>query len=289
MIKKTIRPVYRFIRRGVHQARDIVLRSEPIYRQFLKLRWRVKFPPQSLPNYPITQGVLKAEHQWQQAFEQVRALALPRHPDAPKNWDTLAAVAQVLSETTPQARVLDAGAELYSSFLPALYAYGYKNLTGINLLFPRAIQRGPIRYEPGDITSTRFAEASFDAVGCLSVIEHGVDLNAFFREMSRIIRPNGLLIVSTDFWETPVDTIGKQDFGAPIHVFTRRELESALLIASDSGFELTAPIDLNCVEKAARWDYHGLKYTYVLLSLRRNEKARSPRFAAKPQAAVIGS
>jgi SAM-dependent methyltransferase len=268
VVKQMLRPGYRFARRGVHRLRDSILQSESAYRKYLRFRFGSHFPPASQPAQLSTYGALKSEQQWQRAFDESRTLGLPRHPDAPKNWDTLAAVAKVLAETTPDARVLDAGAELYSSFLPALYTYGYRHLTGINLAFKRTIQRGPIHYEPGDITATRFADKFFDAVACLSVIEHGVNLAAFFTEMARIIKPNGLLMLSTDYWETPVDTAGKQDFGAPIHVFSCRELESALLLAEERGFELAGPIDLHCVEKAVRWDYHGLKYTYVALSLR---------------------
>jgi SAM-dependent methyltransferase len=231
-----------------------------------------------------TQGALKSEHEWHEALQRVRTLKLPCHPDEAKNWDTLAAVAEVLAETNSEAKVLDAGAELYSNFLPALFAYGYRNLAGLNLAFKRTIRRGPICYEPGDITQTRFADGFFDAIGCLSVIEHGVDLPAFFAEMARIIRPNGLLIVSTDFWERPIETAGKQDFGAPIHVFTRQELESALQFANEHGFELATAVDLNCVEKAVRWDFHGLQYTYVVLTLRLTGKHIPKNFSPVRQA-----
>jgi len=289
MIKRLLRPGYRFARRGVHRLRDAMLRHEGIYRTYLRMRFGVQFPPVARPAPATVQGALKSEEQWQKALKELRSLRLPRHPDDPKNWDTLAAVAQVLTETSPEARVLDAGAEVYSSFLPALYTYGYRNLTGINLVFKRPIRRGPICYEPGDITSTRFADRFFDAVGCLSVIEHGVSLPAFFTEMARIIKPNGLLILSTDFWETPVDTSGKYDFGAPIHVFTRQELESALRLADDRGFELVGPVDFNCGERAVRWDYHGLKYTYVVLTLRQTGKNQNQRIAEKARAEMTVS
>lgn len=273
MIKQFAKPVYRFVRRGVHRLRDAVLRPEWLYRSYLRTYCGVRFAPHKLPEETGVQGVLKSEQQWRAALEQTELLKLPRHADGPKNWDTLTALAEVLAETTPAARVLDAGAELYSSFLPSLYAYGYRNLTGINLAFPRTIQRGPIRYEPGDITATRFAAVHFDAVACLSVVEHGVDLRAFFQEMARIIKPNGLLVISTDYWETPIDTDGKHDFGAPIHVFTRHELEAALEAARECGLELAVPVDWDCDEKAVRWDYHGLQYTYVVLTLRRVRRA----------------
>ena len=46
--------------------------------------------------------------------------------------------------------ILDAGAEIYSNVLPALFLYGYRDLHGINLGFSDPTRRGPIRYIPGD-------------------------------------------------------------------------------------------------------------------------------------------
>ena len=61
----------------------------------------------------------------------------------------------------------------------------------------------------------------------LSVVEHGVDLEAYFREMSRVLRPGGLLLSSTDYWETKIETVGKEAYGGPVHIFCREEIESA--------------------------------------------------------------
>ena len=213
---------------------------------------------------------MKSRNQWQAALDQVNSLGLPRHPDPPKNWDTLTAIAQILSETNCNARILDAGAELYSSLLPSLYTYGYRDLTGINLVFSRTLQRGPISYEHGDITRTRFPSCHFDAIACLSVVEHGVDLRKFFAEMARVLKPGGLLIVSTDFWQTPINTAGKSAFGVPIHVFTESELTAAVQMARECGFELALPTDLHCDEKTVRWEQYNLEYTFVVLAFRRS-------------------
>jgi len=73
---------------------------------------------------------------------------------------------------------IDAGAELFSSLLPCLYLYGYTDLHGINLIFKRPERRGSIVYEYGDITNTKFPSEFFDAVACLSVLEHGVNFKS---------------------------------------------------------------------------------------------------------------
>jgi 2-polyprenyl-3-methyl-5-hydroxy-6-metoxy-1,4-benzoquinol methylase len=83
----------------------------------------------------------------------------------------------------------------------------------------------------GDITHTEYDAATFDAITCLSVIEHGVDLDAYFREMSRILKPGGILITSTDYWQAPIDTKGQEMYGVPIHVFTQQEIRHAIELA----------------------------------------------------------
>jgi SAM-dependent methyltransferase len=251
------------------RIRDTALRPERIFRTYLRTKYGTQLPPMSLPKWDEKSGVLRSRDQWAAATKQLASAGLPRHHDGPKNWDTLIALTEVLATTTPDAAVLDAGAELYSAFLPSLYAFGYRRLFGVNLVFPRVIERGPICYEPGDITKTRFEDASFDAIACLSVVEHGVDLRLFFAEMSRLLKPGGTLIVSTDYWQERIDTRGQTAFGMPIHVFTQAELEAAIDIAAEHGLELSGPLDLHCEDRVVEWKDFGLSYTFVTLGFRR--------------------
>jgi SAM-dependent methyltransferase len=238
------------------------------YRLYLLLKFgasRVsEIPHSALPNC-----TLQNEAEWKEALALGKRLKVPLHRSAEKNWDHLAAVFAILGNTTPTARILDAGAELYSNVLPALYAYGYRDLLGINLGFTDPARRGPIRYFHGDITQSAFPSAHFDAVTCMSVIEHGVPLEGYFREMFRILKPGGLLITSTDYFPTAIDTRGQSAHGAPIKVFTRAEIEAMLRLATQIGFELTGPVGLDCSEKPARWAKFDLDYTFVIFTLRK--------------------
>ncbi len=232
----------------------------------------MKFGAASLSQPPgpnIANGTLKTRAEWEAAFENAKRLHVPLHRGPEKNWDHLAAVTTILANTKKSARILDAGAEIYSNVLPALFLYGYRELYGINLGFTDPTRRGPIRYLPGDLTRTPFPDENFDAITCLSVIEHGVPLPDYFREMYRLLKPNGLLITSTDYYPTPIDTRGKVAHGTPIRIFSKPEIQAALELARSVGFQNTGDVDLECDEKPIRWEPFGLEYSFVLFTLRK--------------------
>jgi len=245
---------YLSIRRRIQ---DILFRTE-IGRRILVGRG-LKVPDVSWAN-----GTLKSTKEWQDALERVERLGLPPHREPTKNWDSLAALACILERTTKEARILDAGAEFYSVILPWLCLYGYRDLHGINIVFDSVVRRGPITYDYGDVTNTRFDDCSFDAVTCLSVIEHGVDVEKFFPEMHRILKPEGVLIVSVDYFETPIDTSGREAYGVPVHIYTREQITRMADIAADVGLKLAGPLDLHTGEKVIRWEKMELEYTYLL-------------------------
>jgi len=217
-----------------------------------------------VPNASWDNRTLKSTKEWQDALEYVERLGLPPHREPTKNWDSLAALACILKRTTKEARILDAGAELYSVILPWLCLYGYRDLHGINIAFDSVVRRGPITYDYGDVTNTRFDECSFDAVTCLSVIEHGVDVEKFFPEMHRFLKPGGVLIISVDYFETPIDTSGREAYGVPVHIYTREQITWMADIAAGVGLKLTGPLDLHTGEKVIRWEKMELEYTYLL-------------------------
>jgi SAM-dependent methyltransferase len=194
---------------------------------------------------------------------------VPLHRGPEKNWDHLAAVNTILANTNRSARILDAGAEIYSNVLPALFLYGYRELYGINLSFTDPTRRGPIRYIPGDLTRTPFPDEDFDAITCLSVIEHGVPLPDYFREMYRLLKPGGILITSTDYFPTPINTQGRVAHGTPIKIFSKPEIQASLELARSVGFQATGDVDLECDEKPIRWEPFGLEYSFVLFTLRK--------------------
>jgi SAM-dependent methyltransferase len=228
--------------------------------------------PLPLPPVEPT-AVLQDDTQWRDAVVQARGRHLPLHRDLPKNWDTLGAASTVLARVGSAGRVLDAGAARYSTLLVWLYLYGMRDLVGINLEFRRAIRHGSVRFEPGDATATRFAGGSFDAITCLSVIEHGVPLAEFFAEAARLLRPAGVLVVSTDYDADPPDTTGLTAYGTAIHIFSPAEIHDLVKLADEAGFDLDGDPALDAVlshpNRPVHWKRYGLDYTFIRLTFTR--------------------
>ncbi len=199
---------------------------------------------------------------------------LALHPDRPKNWDGLLALFHALAAASagPGTRlaVLDAGAERYSAFLPALRRLGFSGLTGINLVFDGEERADGIVFRHGDITSTGLPPASCDYIACLSVIEHGVDVAAFLRESARLLRPGGRLFVSFDYWQEAIDTRGQYAYGVPVRVLTAADVATMLAEAREVGLALDGPADFACRERVVHWRRLDLRYTFANVLFRRN-------------------
>jgi uncharacterized membrane protein YbhN (UPF0104 family)/SAM-dependent methyltransferase len=220
------------------------------------------------PQSPTT--VLQTVKEWQDATDEARRLRLPLHHDRPKNWDALGAIAAVLAATKPQEPVLDAGSARYSPVLPWLRLYGYTDLTGINLEFGRTVRRDGVVFRHGDVTDTGLAEGSVGAVTCMSVIEHGVPVEGFLRESARILRPGGVLVVSTDFDAAPPDTTGKIAYGTAVHIFSPAEIRHLVDRAATFGLRLSGELgDLQHPQRPVHWRRQGLDYTFIRLTFER--------------------
>lgn len=252
---------------------NLINRIDPVFNLRLRRRHRADFAKLDLPT--VGSAVLRTKQEAEKASGTVEAAGLPHIPL--KDWDTLIAFAQVTGSTGPSARVLDAGTERYSTILLWLYLRGYRSLVGCNLAFPGPLYRGSIRYEYGDIQKTAYDDAEFDAITCLSVIEHAVALEPFFREMARILKVGGVLVVSTDYWDPKISTSDvresyyvatQREFSQSTWtIFNSREIDEMIDIAARNKLVLTSNFDKSCVETNA--DYLGKSYTFVCMTFRR--------------------
>lgn len=223
--------------------------------------------PQS---YGLLNTTMKLKSDTQRYVNLAARAGFQHRHDPPKNWDNFKCVAHILRHHPKRdSIILDAGGTMSGAFLQSLEQFGYKRLVALDLTGPEPPKyAGSVVHRKGDITKTEYPENYFDAVGCLSVIEHGVDLELFFAEMARVIKPNGSLIVSTDYWADKIENPdGRAAYGVPVFLFSAKEIAQLVTIAEKHGFVLTSPVDYECKERTVEW--MGFSYTFIVLGFRR--------------------
>jgi len=251
---------------------NLLLRFNFFYKNYLKYFKNFKFAPKLLLEVPWSNTALKSKEDVDVALKIIKNANLNLHPNREKNWDSIIALKTILQNSTPSSRILDAGGDFNSIILHWLYQFNYTQLYALNLVFKKKARKGNIEYIPGDLTKTPFPDNYFDIITCFSVIEHGVDGDQYFREMNRILKPNGLLITSTDYWITNIDTKGLKAYNHPVYIFDKNSIEILIKKAKNYGFSIFGKkIDLTCLEKVVNWKRFKLKFTFLIFCLQKEK------------------
>ena len=251
--------------------RGHLLKHHFIYKNYLRLLKGFKFPPPTPKKVLWMNTTLKTKEEVVLAIEIIKNLKLNLNSNIlEKNWDSLIALNIILQNTDINAVILDAGGQINSLILLWLYQFGYCNLKCLNLVFKKESKRGKIEFIPGDLTNTDFPDNFFDVITCISVVEHGVNEEKYFKEMHRILKKGGLLITSTDYWESKLDKIIKFAYNNPVFVYDKESIQRLLKKAYNKGFRLLGPeIDLSCQDKVVHWTRLGLKFTFLIFCLQK--------------------
>jgi len=209
----------------------------------------------------------------------------PLHGVPQKNWDLFHMI-KIIEEKVPRSGyILDVGTS-GCPILEALLRRGYSNLYGIdyNLLLREKFHRvvmgalhrrdfrifcgyTPIRLKKGNFCQSSYPDNYFDAITSLSVIEHGIEWEDYFEEMSRILKPGGYLLTSTDYWYHNLPTDQITAYGYPMKVFTPSEIKQGLYIAFQYGFKKIDATIPDCVDPCVTWN--GFRFTFLLFVLQK--------------------
>lgn len=195
--------------------------------------------------------------------------------DQLKSWDVAHAV-KILEKYLPDrdTPVLDMGC-FNSEIVYALHALGYRQVHGcdLNPLCRWLPYWNHIKYECADITRTPYPDASFGALTCLSVIEHGVPVDALAAEVERLLKPGGVFLMTTDFDATghphEIDPQFRV-FDQSWRIYTPETLKPVIDGFYSKGFSLLDPatIDESHTDRPVHW--HGQEYTFALVALRKH-------------------
>jgi SAM-dependent methyltransferase len=178
----------------------------------------------------------------------------------------------------PGSRVLDAGCG--GSIFPVYLASIGMQTTACDVVLPPGLDRlneSFIQYIQGDLTALPLADSIFDAIFCISVLEHLEEKGAVtaLMELRRVLRPGGRLLLTTDYCEDSNAEIWYEGEGRRFlvdwHLFDESRLRRFLTQAE--GFELEGELDLS-----VDWDrtrmvmrrFHGYPYTTVGIVLKKN-------------------
>lgn len=116
-----------------------------------------------------------------------------------KNWDLT-----FLESAHLEGDLLDIGCATSMPIEIASFLECKGSKVGLDLACPQPewMPNG-CEFVQGRAEALPFPDESFNTATCLSVIEHDVELTAFAKEAYRVLKPNGLLLVTFDFWPFP--------------------------------------------------------------------------------------
>lgn len=201
------------------------------------------------------------------ALKRIREKKFFPHGDLVKNWDTMLAYDKLRETCQEDASILDAGGEEYSQILPWLATEGYTDLNVVNTLFTNIKTQNGVVYRYGNIEGLKYLDESFNAISCLSVLEHGVDLDKFFPEMMRILKPGGHLILSVDYEYDEIDCSGIEAFGVPMKIFSAADIQNMCDLAQSCGFMVPNTLELTATNKPVTWN--GKSYGFIYIEMKK--------------------
>ena len=192
----------------------------------------------------------------------IRKTQLPCHSDVYKDWD-LWNIYKLVKDMDRDIHIFDFGCA-GCRVLKFLSHLGFRHVYGMDLYESKRslliekltliLKNLNVKVIHGDGLKSGFDNSFFDVVICLSVIEHNVNIEHFLKEMHRLLKPGGILYLSTDYWE---DKIVSEDKNK---VFSEDEIKDMLALSEKNGFLVDEDIP-KCKDKVVY--AHGRMYTFI--------------------------
>jgi SAM-dependent methyltransferase len=112
---------------------------------------------------------------------------------------------------------------------------------------------------------TPFPDSSFDTIVCCSVIEHQVNYEAFAKEVSRLLRTNGTLIVSFDYWNPKPDTSKSKLYSLDWNILDLSDVFSLIEVLKENNVLMSGDMDTTTQDAVINPSYcspAAVEYTF---------------------------
>ena len=239
--------------------------------------------------------VLKNWNEVEDAAKELLKNNLPPHPDFVKCWDTWKMVNFIKNKGLKDSHILDIGCN-GSPILPFLKKIGFTHLFGCDIDLKirkrrllRRLQNKIYHKDPDklinemlenknkffslsvqDLQNTKYQDEEFDFITSLSVIEHGVNIKNYFKEMRRILKPKGYLLTSTDYWPEKIETSSDMyKTGGVDGIFDKKEIERIIDLAVEEEFRLIEPVKFEFQDKVIHWKKTDKRFTFIFFCLQK--------------------
>ena len=226
---------------------------------------------QYIHNCKRINSVLKTKKEVLWSINQLKKLKLNLH-QFPKNWDSYRIFSFILKYGHKNSLILDVGSGKHSIILSWLELYGFSKLYACDISLQTDYRKGKINYYRQNLEKTNFPSNVFDIIISISVVEHGIELDRYLAEMSRLLKPGGYLLTSTDYWPTSIDTRNIFPYGkkfGEMKIFNRTGIEEIIRKAEKYQFKLIKPIDWTHKEKVVSWKRLSKKFTFILFVMQK--------------------
>ena len=211
---------------------------------------------------------LKTRSEIDECSAQLRKHGMIGHRLPCKDWDLCAVLPYV-----GDGNFLDMGST-DSYVLQAVAKMGRKGFKyGIDRRAPDVAPPPGIEYFKGDLLDPPFEDGTFQYVSCLSVVEHGIDFDAFARECRRLMAPEGRLFVTFDYWEprTQAPTVIG---GLPWSILDKGDAMRLIEACKKEGLVLDQPVDWETKDPVVNPGYFsptGDSYTFGVIMFVKRE------------------
>lgn len=138
---------------------------------------------------------------------------------------------------------------------------------GIDLQFPEEPISG-VKYIQGDLMQTNLPDNFFSNISCLSVIEHEVNFDAFAKESSRILKKEGRIYLTFDYWNPKIFPSLKI-FNLDWNPLCAKDVVNLVKACSNYNLKLVQGIDWETWEAVINSNYYSpeanISYTFGIL------------------------